>query len=96
MIVVINKGSATLYGDSYYEVRDMINSDVKSLGFTTSDEDLLLMKQVTYEDALLLDNDGMIASKQLHLDSTVKYFEETQRLARFDIEKKEYVMSYDY
>ena len=96
MIVVINKGSATLYGDNYYEVRDMLNSDVKSLGFTNSDEDILLMKEVSYTEALLLDNDGMIAAKQLHLDSNVKYFEETQRLAKFDIEKREYVMSYDY
>ena len=96
MIVVINKGSATLYGDNYYEVRDMLNSDVKSLGFTNFDEDILLMKEISYTEALLLDNDGVIAKKQLYLDSSVRYFEETQRLVKFDIEKREYVMSYDY
>lgn len=96
MIVVINKGSATLYGNIYYEVRDILNSDIKSLGFTNFDEDILLMKEVSYEEALILDNDGLIAEKQLHLDSKVRFFEQTQRLAHFDIEKREYVMSYDY
>lgn len=97
MIVVIDeKGSVTFYGKNYYVVRELLNSTQMTLGFKNFEEDILLIEEISYEDALFLDNDNAIRTKKTYLLDNVGYYKKVKQLSKFCLDKREYVYQGGY
>lgn len=88
MIVLVDKNGYTIYGTNYYEVNDLLNSDLQTLSFKKRDElkdclnlDLYLIKNISFEEAILLDESKAVFEK-LSSTNNYLYYERVQKIER--------------